>query len=80
MNEAIAASLDSSSAARRIDDGRTVATVAIPNPDSRTSPRCLVTRNPGPMTDWAAVAPSRTSTLGLTIAISASSHGRHART
>src|SRR5204863_5764498 len=41
-------------------------------------PRLCVTRKLLPSRLWAAVAPIRTSTCGLTTAISASSHGRHA--
>src|SRR5205823_2090463 len=41
-------------------------------------PRLCVTRKLLPSRLWAAVAPMRTSACGLTTAISASSHGRHA--
>jgi hypothetical protein len=44
------------------------------------SPRCLLTRNDGPITAWAAVAPSSTMMCGLTTEISESSQGLHART
>ncbi len=63
MKEVMAAARGSPSVARRIDDGCTVATVGIPNDDFSTSPRCLLTRKAGPITDCAAVAPRRTSIL-----------------
>src|SRR5256885_13608581 len=80
INEDIAASRDLSSTDRKIDEGWTVATTGMPKGDSRTSPCCLLTRNAGPITDCAAVAPSRTIRPGLTTSISASSHGLQART
>ena len=43
-----------------------------------TLPRSRVTRNDGPKTACAAVAPRQTSNLGLTRRSSASSHGRQA--
>ena len=45
-----------------------------------TSPRCRVTRTFGPTMPFAAVAPRTTTSSGRTRAISASSHGRQART
>src|SRR6266704_1930758 len=55
MKDCMAASRDSASVARRIEDGCTVATARIPNGESITSPRCLLTRKAGPITDCAAV-------------------------
>ena len=46
---------------------------------SRSVPRCSVSRNRGPRTALAAVAPSSTRTSGRTRSSSRSSHGRQAR-
>src|SRR4051794_10477730 len=46
----------------------------------RSTPRDLVTRKDGPNSDFAAVAPSATTTSGSSTANSATSHGRHAPT
>ena len=43
-----------------------------------TRPRCMVTRKSRPSSDWSAVAPRQTITLGRMAAISASSQGRQA--
>lgn len=45
---------------RRIDDGCTVAVTRGASGESRSSPRCCVTRKLRPRIAWAAVAPSRT--------------------
>ena len=45
---------------------------------SRKSPRCFVTRNSGPKTAWAAVAPRQHETFGFTTASSCVHHCRHA--
>ena len=80
MKARFASSRAASSGARRMDDGWTVATAATPRGVPITLPRCCVTRNVGPISDCAAVAPSSTSSRGLTVSISASSHGLQART
>src|SRR5258706_5025273 len=80
MKEAMAASREASSVARRIDDGWTVARTGMSKGDGMISPRCLLTRNAGPITAWAAVAPNSTMMWGLTTEISDSSQGLHART
>ena len=69
----------SSSGARRMDDGWTVAITFGASGDGTTSPRRWLTRKAAPSRLCAAVAPRQTMTSGFTTAISASSHGRQAR-
>lgn len=52
--------------------------IGTPRGDAMTSPRRRVTRKAGPITDCAAVAPSKTMSRGLTAATSPSSQGLHA--
>lgn len=69
---------DCSSGCRSRDDGCTVAMALGASFDDNSLPRSRVTRNDGPKTACAAVAPRHTSNFGLTRRSSASSHGRHA--
>ena len=69
---------DSSSGCRRRDDGCTVARALGASFDDNTLPRSRVTRNDGPKTACAAVAPRQTNNFGLTRRNSASSQGRQA--
>ena len=57
INDDIAASREASSIARKIEEGCTVASTGTPSGESMTSPCFLLTRNDGPITAWAAVAP-----------------------
>src|SRR5439155_10990702 len=69
---------DSSSGARRIDDGWTVPTAGGPSSERFTWPRSLVTLNPGPMIAWAAVAPRQTIRRGRSTSTSALIQGLQA--
>lgn len=79
-NSARAARRASGVGARRSDEGWTVAITTGAISEGSGFPRDCVTRNFFPSSAWAAVAPSRTTTRGRSIAISASSHGLHAFT
>src|ERR1041384_2472058 len=65
--------------ARKTADGWTVANTAGAHSDSIGTPRFFITLNVRPRSAFAAVAPRQTITVGLRIAISAWSHGMHAR-
>ena len=55
-----------------------VAIASTPDGNGKNSPRSLVTRNFGPSTAWAAVAPSKPSTSGCTASSSRCHHWLHA--
>ena len=78
MNRFVSRRRVSSSGARRIDDGCTVASTSGASGDATNAPRCAVTLNCRPSSACAAVAPRQTIARGLTSAISVSSHGRQA--
>src|SRR5207302_6637860 len=78
--ELIAECLDTSSGARRIEEGWTVAVNGGRPWRSKIRPRSRVTLRSGPSSAWAAVAPRQTIACGRTISISLSSHGRQAAT
>jgi hypothetical protein len=71
--------LDSSSRARKIDDGCTVAMTRGAREDGMNWPRRRITLKSGPSKACAAVAPRHTIASGRVTAISASSQGRQAR-
>ena len=75
MKRAISAWRVSSSGARRIAEGWTVAITFGARGEGTNLPRSVLTRNCLPSNAWAAVAPRHTTACGWILAISASSHG-----